>query len=298
MRDREGSKYFESLKQKAISTAVNNARVATAEAEKTGDIGETEKQAETTVRKAEVQASVQAASNTRQQQIERSRLELNLVNIECDKKLKLEEVEANLAPQRKQLQYQTELNQLEGQQKEAFLRATDLAKTNIQAEQQLKQAEAAAMAKRKSADAELYVEQKKAEAQLYKEQQKAAGILAVAEAQAKGLERLAGVADKELVKFYLGVETGYFEKMAQNAAKTVQGMQPKVNVWNTGASGEAGSDSFAPLRNILASIPPMADAIESQTGLQMPNWMPNNQNQIKDARSLMENGTHHPASHT
>ena len=42
---------------------------------------------------------------------------------------------------------------------------------------------------------------------------------------------------QELAKFYLGLQSGLFVDMAAQTAKAMQGLNPKINVWNTGASG-------------------------------------------------------------
>ena len=34
------------------------------------------------------------------------------------------------------------------------------------------------------------------------------------------------------------------------------------------------SDAMSPLRNLFTSIPPMLDAVQTQTGVRMPSWMP------------------------
>ena len=111
-----------------------------------------------------------------------------------------------------------------------------------------------------------------ADADLYKAQKEAEAILAKAQAQAEGLQRFMDTAEPDLVKFYLGLERNLFVDMAQKTAQAVQGLNPKINIWNTGASGE--SDAMSPLRNLFTSIPPMLDAVQTQTGVRMPSWMP------------------------
>lgn len=74
------------------------------------------------------------------------------------------------------------------------------------------------------------------------------------------------------VKFYLGLERNLFVDMAQKTAQAVQGLNPKINIWNTGASGE--SDAMGTLRSLFTSIPPMLDAVQTQTGVRMPSWVP------------------------
>lgn len=60
---------------------------------------------------------------------------------------------------------------------------------------------------------------------------------------------------------------------AGEMAKALQGLNPKINIWSTGNGDNAG-DAMAPLKNLFTSLPPMLDAVQSQTGMKMPNWMP------------------------
>ena len=104
--------------------------------------------------------------------------------------------------------------------------------------------------------------------------QKAEGMRAMMAAQADGMQRMLEVAPADLVKFYLALENGLFVSLADKTADAVRGMQPKINVWNTGAGGEGGADAMAPLRNIFTSLPPMLDALGTQTNVQLPSWLP------------------------
>jgi flotillin len=60
------------------------------------------------------------------------------------------------------------------------------------------------------------------------------------EAQAAGMAAMwAGAGQNvEMVKFFMAVDTGLFRDLASKTAQAVQGMQPKINIWNTGAGGE------------------------------------------------------------
>ena len=61
-------------------------------------------------------------------------------------------------------------------------------------------------------------------------------------------------------------------QLAQANAEAVRGLQPKINVWNTG-SQDGGADSFAPIRNIMQSLPPLFSTIQDQTGMMPPAWL-------------------------
>ena len=70
---------------------------------------------------------------------------------------------------------------------------------------------------------------------------------------------------------YLMLQNGTYEKLAKANATAIQGMQPKISVWNTGA--ESGADSGAPIRNLFQSLPPLLSTIQDQTGITPPNWL-------------------------
>jgi flotillin len=102
--------------------------------------------------------------------------------------------------------------------------------------------------------------------------QAAEGMQVNMDAQASGIQKMLAVAPPDLVKFYLALEKGLFEKMADKTALAVKGMQPKINIWNTGADG--ATDAMAPIRSLFTSLPPMLDALSTQTDVKLPSWLP------------------------
>lgn len=66
-----------------------------------------------------------------------------------------------------------------------------------------------------------------------------AAIRAKSEAQAAGLAAIIKAAggNLELAKYYLALDKGLFLDMAKQTAAAVQGLSPKLNIWNTGGSG-------------------------------------------------------------
>jgi flotillin len=104
--------------------------------------------------------------------------------------------------------------------------------------------------------------------------QDAEGIHAKMTAQAEGLQKLLTAASPDLVKYYLALETGLFTAMGDKTAKAVQGLQPKINIWNTGDKAGASGDAMSPIRQLFTSLPPMLDAVTGQTDVQLPSWLP------------------------
>lgn len=74
---------------------------------------------------------------------------------------------------------------------------------------------------------------------------------------------------------YMMIQSGTYEKLAKANGQAIQGLQPKISVWNTGnADGNSSAaDATAPLRNLMQSMPPLFSTIHEQTGIAPPNWM-------------------------
>ena len=123
--DLSGNAYFSSLKQKAISGAVNDAREAT----KQGDMGE--RQSDAKIRLTELATQVIAKENVRNQGNAKSNKDLELVKIECLREQEIKRVEGDIAPKKRETELQMELNRLEAEKQTEFLRATELAQTVV-----------------------------------------------------------------------------------------------------------------------------------------------------------------------
>lgn len=75
---------------------------------------------------------------------------------------------------------------------------------------------------------------------------------------------------------YMMLQNNTYERLANANAKAINGLQPKINVWNTGAAspeGGAGMDPAASIRNIFQALPPLLSTINDQTGIAPPNWL-------------------------
>ena len=73
---------------------------------------------------------------------------------------------------------------------------------------------------------------------------------------------------------------GTYEKLAHANAAAVNGLQPKITVWNTNDGSGSGSGSpstdnsgLGAIRNIMQVLPPMLSTINEQTGMQPPSWL-------------------------
>jgi|TARA_R110002003_G_scaffold104_52_gene8681 flotillin len=88
---------------------------------------------------------------------------------------------------------------------------------------------------------------------------------------------------------YLMLTNGTFESLASANAKAIHGLQPKINIWNTGAQGDSVGDPSAPIRNLFQSLPPLLSTIHDQTDMQPPTWlaqMPANGGENYDSKKV------------
>src|SRR5262249_38989774 len=74
---------------------------------------------------------------------------------------------------------------------------------------------------------------------------------------------------------FMMLQNNTYERLANANAKAIHGLQPKINVWNTGAAGSEGgaaADPVASIRNIFQTLPPLLSTINDQTGISPPSW--------------------------
>jgi len=135
-----------------------------------------------------------------------------------------------------------------------------------------KAAESDYVTKVRAAEADLVAAQKKAEAMFITRKREADGLVEMA----KGYAALASVmGGPEGLMQFLMIERGIYGELANANAKAIQGLQPKISVWNTGSSGGEGgmADPLASIRNIFQALPPLFSTINDQTGISPPTWM-------------------------
>ncbi|KAF2711740.1 flotillin domain-containing protein [Pleomassaria siparia CBS 279.74] len=145
-----------------------------------------------------------------------------------------------------------------------------------------KDAEAQFLAKEREAEAAFYTSKRAAEAEYFKKEREAQATLVTQQREAEGLSAMAKaygdmanvLGGPQGLMQYLMLQNNTYERLAKANALAINGMQPKINVWNTGASGENGAmDSMAPIRNLFQSLPPLLSTIQDQTGMQPPAWL-------------------------
>ena len=89
---------------------------------------------------------------------------------------------------------------------------------------------------------------------------------------------------------YIMLENGTHEKLALANAKAINGLQPKVTVWNTGEGSSGSNDGMGAIRNIMQSLPPLFSTINDQTGIAPPNWLAQMEPQAQQGQALEKSG--------
>ncbi|KAK5727179.1 hypothetical protein LTR15_003072 [Elasticomyces elasticus] len=132
-----------------------------------------------------------------------------------------------------------------------------------------KQAQANYVTKEREAEANFLTKQREAEAHFVAQQKEAAGILEMAKAYGEMSQVLGG--PQGLLQFLM-MQNGTYTELANANARAINGLQPKISVWNTGAQ-DGAVDSMAPIRNLIQTLPPMLSTIQEQTGMTAPSWL-------------------------
>lgn len=133
-----------------------------------------------------------------------------------------------------------------------------------------KEADAMLMAKEKEAEANYLVRTREAEAHFIAQQKEAQGLTEMAKAYGAMAEVLGG---PQGLMQYLMLQNNTYEKLANANANAIRGLNPKINVWNTGNQEAGSADASAPIRNLFQSLPPLLSTIQDQTGMQPPAWL-------------------------
>ena len=148
----------------------------------------------------------------------------------------------------------------------------------------LQDAEADFKAKEREAEANFLVEKRKAEAEYFRREREAHSHLIAQQREAEGLSAMAKaygematvLGGPQGLMQWMMLSNGTYQQLANANAKAIQGLQPKINVWNTGAQGGGGDgamDATAPIRNLFQSLPPLLSTIHDQTGMAPPSWL-------------------------
>ena len=302
LQDTPGSEYFTFLSRKAHEGASNQAKIDVAEARMRGEIGEAEKHGKIKQEISKINAETAVLETQRKGDKAQADAELTNRQTELDMSVKLAQIKAKRAAEARDAELQRDVETKKAETELERLRATDLTKSKIERETaqqradanyytnvksteakvfaQKQDAEAFLFRQNKEAEANYNVKMKDADAAFYSKKKEAEGIAAVAAAYKDMASVMGG--PQGLLQ-YMMLQNGTYEKLARANAQAINGLQPKITVWNTGSQdGAAGvADPMASVRNIFQTLPPLMSTINEQTGIAPPSWMMQMPNQAQ-----------------
>ena len=329
LQDMGDSRYFESLARKAHEGAQSQAQVDVANARMIGRIGEAEKEGETKQKIAKIDAQTAILATERKVEKADADARLKKREIEIGMEINLEQIAAQRAGEQRDAELQKGVEEKRADMELERLRATTVVQAKIAKESAEQKADADYYSAAKKADAQQYNQNaeteaiyqrgaRDAEAALFKRNKEAEGRRVDAEAafyarekeieasflsqkrESEGLMEMAkaygALADvmggPQGLMNYLMLSDKTFEALAAQNAKAINGLQPKINIWNTG--NQEGVDATAPIRNLFQTLPPLLSTIQDQTGMMPPSWlaqMPNGTNGHNGELSVAEKKT-------
>lgn len=308
LKDAPESIYFASLSRKAHEGATNQARIDVAAAQLRGNVGEAQRKGEQDREIAKINA--ETAVQKTERDIERATAEAVLATrkTELSRDVEVSQIQASRATELRDEELKRDVEIKRALAEMERLRAKDVVKATIARESQQQAADAkayeveaearAGFARqqqdadgaayrvkadtdasvyriKQDADARNYAALKDAEAELQRKIKEAEGLAAMADAYARMGQALGGPAG---LLQYMMIEKGTYVQLAKANATAINGLQPKISVWNTGpeagsgGAGGEGQSSTTAMRNIYQMLPPLMTTINEQTGITLPEW--------------------------
>jgi len=273
----DDAKYIDSIGQKAASTAVEQARVDVANAERDGAIGKAEadrtkeiqvaqntaeaekgrKAAEADQRVFVEQQEAMAVAGENSAQAEIARANADLAEAEASAKQRADVATAISEAEIAKATYDEE---------EQKLRASEIARETVAKQQVEIAAEAEAERQRRIARGE-------ADAILAKYEAEAEGIQKVLESKAKGYSNLVASAsgDPKAAATLLMVEK--IEAMVTAQTEAIRNLKiDKITVWDSGNNADGNSATSNFVSSLVQSLPPIHD-VAKMSGVELPDYL-------------------------
>lgn len=279
LQDTEGSEYFQYLRQKAVEGAVNQAKIDVSEARMRGDIGEKMRQGQTRQEVARIEADTVETETKRQADIALSASTLRVRKAEAEAVALTAEIVSRQSTATRDAELEAAVNVKKAQAEIERLRSTQLMKEQVDAEALVMRAKGEAEASVCRAQGDADAMKRAADAALYRERAEAEAVLAKYEATSKGMSHLRTAlgGDASTLLQYMMVDRNMFVELAAKNAQAVQGLAPKITVWQTdsGATGggAAGREPFKSIADVYRMLPPLMTTVAEQTGMKPPEWM-------------------------
>ncbi|KAK9130544.1 hypothetical protein Sjap_011031 [Stephania japonica] len=251
-----------------------------------------QRQGEGKKEEVKVNAEVKIYENKREAEVAEANAELAMKKAGWAKNAKMAEVEANKVVEIREAELQRDVEKMSAMTQTEKLRAEFLSKASVDFEAKVQKAnwelyekqkaaeavlykkEKEAEAERVSASASLFAKQQRADAELYAKKKEAEGLVALAEAQGKYLTKLLEAlgGNYGALRDYLMINGGMYQEIAKTNAEAIQGLQPKISIWNNGDQmGEGGA--MKDMAGVYKMLPPLLNAVHEQTGMVPPAWI-------------------------
>jgi flotillin len=269
--------YIESIGKKAASTAVEQARIDVANAERDGAIGKAEadrtKDIQVAMNTAEAEKGRKAAEADQRVYVEQQ--EAMAVGGENAAQAEIARANADLAEaeasakQRADVataQSEAEIAKATYDEEEQKLRASEIARETVAKQQVEIAAEAEAERQRRIARGE-------ADAILAKYEAEAEGIQKVLESKAKGYSNLVASAsgDPKAAATLLMVEK--IEAMVNAQTEAIRNLKiDKITVWDSGNNADGNSATSNFVSSLVQSLPPIHD-VAKMSGVELPDYL-------------------------
>ncbi len=269
--------YIESIGKKAASTAVEQARIDVANAERDGAIGKAEadrtKDIQVAMNTAEAEKGRKAAEADQRVYVEQQ--EAMAVGGENAAQAEIARANADLAEaeasakQRADVataQSEAEIAKATYDEEEQKLRASEIARETVAKQQVEIAAEAEAERQRRIARGE-------ADAILAKYEAEAEGIQKVLESKAKGYSNLVASAsgDPKAAATLLMVEK--IEAMVNAQTEAIRNLKiDKITVWDSGNNADGNSATSNFVSSLVQSLPPIHD-VAKMSGVELPDFL-------------------------
>ena len=271
------SDYIESIGKKAASTAVEQARVDVANAERDGAIGKAEADRTREIQVAQNNAEAEKGRKAAQadQRVYVEQQEAMAVGGENAAQAEIARANADLAEaeasakQRADVataQAEAEIAKAKYDEEEQSLRASEIARETVAKQQVEIAAEAEAERQRRIARGE-------ADAILAKYEAEAEGVQKVLEAKAQGYSNLVSSAsgDPKAAATLLMVEK--IEAMVSAQTEAIRNLKiDKITVWDSGNDKDGNSATSNFVSSLVQSLPPIHD-VAKMSGVELPDYL-------------------------
>ncbi|MCJ1316371.1 hypothetical protein MMC15_001692 [Xylographa vitiligo] len=279
LQDTPGSEYFQFLSRKAHEGASNQAKVDVANARMIGEIGEAEKRGRTRQEISKIDAQTAVLETQRKSEKATADAELSTTQTKLNMQIKLAQIQASRQAESRDAELQRDVETKRAEMELERMRATDLVQSKIKRESAQQVADAKFYTDTKGADGTLYKQKQDAEAAYFRATKEAEATFFAKKKEAEGITEMAKAYGQMATVLggpqgllqYMMLQNNTYEKLAKANATAINGLQPKISVWTTGAEG--ATDASAPIRNLFQSLPPLLSTVQEQTGILPPSWM-------------------------